>query len=96
MAEEAFERKLALLRACWTYFDETYPRVSAELRKGQRGSGRDRDQIVRHTYGSESEFARKIGIRDDPERTPEGLRVYREDYQNAIRALNGEGKPART
>ncbi len=96
MSEEACERKLALLRACWSYFDDTHPRVSAELQKGPRGGGRDRDLIVRHTYGAETEYARKVGIREEPERTPAGLRIYREDFQNAIRALNAEGKPART
>ncbi len=96
MSEQECERKLALLRACWAYFDDTHPRVSAELQKGPRGGGRDRDKIVRHTYGAETEYARKIGIRDEPEQTPESLRIYREDFQNAIRTLNAEGKPART
>jgi hypothetical protein len=98
MTEAEGERKLALMRACWTYFDETWPRISPELRKGPRGGGRDRDQIVWHTYGSELEFAGRIGlsVELDAIRSPEGLRDYRQAYQGAIRACNAEGRPARS
>jgi hypothetical protein len=98
MTEAECERKLAILRACWTYFDDTWPRVSEKLRKGPRGGGKDRDRVVRHTYGSEEEYARKIGVRWEPAvmRDPNRLRVYRETLLDAIRAHNAEGKPART
>jgi len=43
MSEAACERKIALLRASWTYFDDVASRVSAELRQGPRGGGRDRE-----------------------------------------------------
>jgi hypothetical protein len=71
------------------------PRISAELRKGPRGGGRDRDQIVRHTYGSEAEFAKRIGVVWEPEvmRDPERLVTYRETCQDAIRAHNAARKP---
>ena len=46
------ERKIALLRASWAYFDDVAARVSDELRKGPRGGGRDRDRIVRHANGA--------------------------------------------
>ncbi len=46
MTEPECERKVALLRASWTYFDEVAGRVSPELRKGPRGGGRDRDEII--------------------------------------------------
>ena len=63
MSEAACERKIALLRASWTYFDDVASRVSAELRKGPRGGGRDRDKIVRHANGAEiHEFATKVGV----------------------------------
>src|SRR6476469_3837767 len=42
MSSEELERELALMRACWVFFDETRARVSAELRTGPRGGGRDR------------------------------------------------------
>src|SRR3954453_9630475 len=49
MEDTELERKIALLRACWDFFDATAARVSAEMRKGPRGGGRERDEIVRHT-----------------------------------------------
>jgi hypothetical protein len=100
MADAELDRKLALLQACWTYFDDVAARVSAEMRKGPRGGGRDRDVIIRHTIRTESEdFAKKVGLRI-PQRaalTPEGLRQHRETYVAAMRAYNaGEGKRMRS
>ncbi len=64
MSEAECERKLALLQASWEFFDEVSGRVSAELRKGPRGGGRDRDQIIGHTFGCEREqFAVKVGVK---------------------------------
>jgi hypothetical protein len=93
------ERRLDLLRACWAYFDDTAARVSAELRPQPRGGGRFREQIIRHVYANEPEqFSRKIELRTPREvvLTPDGLATHRQEYLDAIRAYNAEGKPART
>jgi hypothetical protein len=93
------ERRLELLRACWAYFDDTAARVSHELRPGPRGGGWSRDQIIRHTYANEPEqFSRKIEVRTPREvvLTPEGLATHRQEFLDAIRAYNAEGRPART
>jgi hypothetical protein len=93
------ERRLDLLRACWAYFDDVAGRVSRELRPGPRSAGRSRDQIIRHTYGTEpDQFSRKVGVRTelDVVLTPDGLAAHRRAYVDAIRAYNAEGKPART
>ncbi len=85
------DRAIALLEACWSYFDGVAARVSAEMRKGPRGGGRDRDRIVRHAIRTESEdFARKVGIRipEEAALTPDGLREHRTSYVAAIRAYN--------
>lgn len=92
------ERKIALLQACWAYFDDVAARVSAEMRKGPRGGGRDRDTIIRHTIRTESEdFARKVGM-VVPERgalAPGALAPYRSAYIEAMRAYQrGETKKA--
>jgi hypothetical protein len=64
MSAVELDRKIGLLQACWAYFDDVAERVSAELRKGPRGGGRDREQIVRHTVRNESEdFAKRLGLR---------------------------------
>lgn len=98
MSEPECERKIALLQASWIFFDEVSHRVSAELRKGPRGGGRDRDQIISHTYGTERDFAKKIGV-VTPQGvmlTPDDLREHREAYVHAIREYNAESKSART
>jgi hypothetical protein len=64
MDDIELDRKIGLLRACWAYFDAVAARVSPAMRKGPRGGGRDRDQIIRHTIRTESEeFAKRLGLR---------------------------------
>jgi hypothetical protein len=98
MSGEDLDRELRLMRACWAFFDHVRSRVSAELQKGPRGGGRDRDQIVRHTVAAEQDWARKLGIRTPHGATPtdEGLDKYRDAYCDAIRSFHSQGKMART
>ena len=101
MSEAECERKLALLRACWAYFDDVASHVSAELRKGPRGGGRDRDRIVRHANGAEIvEFAKKVGVITAPDawQNPnrDKLRAHRDAFCAAIREYNARGAAART
>jgi hypothetical protein len=95
---EELERDLTLLQASWTFFDAVRSRVSAEMQKGPRGGGRDRDRIVRHTLYAELDMAMKVGLRtpEDELLTDEGLRAHRDAYCAAVRAFHAEGKPART
>jgi hypothetical protein len=69
------------------------------LKKGPRGGGRDRDDILNHTYGTErTQMAVKVGVRT-PQGvmlTPEGLARHREEYLAAFREYNAEGRKART
>jgi hypothetical protein len=98
MAGEALERELRLMRACWAFFDDVRSRVSAEMQRGPRGGGRDRDQIVRHTLATEQDWAKKLGVLTPQGAilTDEGLNAHREAYCTAIRALHSQGKwPAR-
>ena len=97
MSEAACERKIALLRATWATFDDVASRVSPELRKGPRGGGRERDEIVRHVNGAEIvEHAPKVGIRTPLEARldPEALRAHREAFCAAIREFNARGPAA--
>lgn len=93
-------RKIELLRACWGFFDAVAARVSADMLKGPRGGGRDRDQIIRHSLRTESEnFAKRLGLRipEEGALTPQGLRNYREAYVDTMRSYNaGEGKRMRS
>src|SRR5581483_4853014 len=85
------------MQACWAFFDDVRVRVSAEMQKGPRGGGRDRDRIVRHTLFTEHEWERKLGVLtpQDAMLTDEGLKAHRDAYCTAIRAFHSEGKMAR-
>jgi hypothetical protein len=99
LAAADLERRLDLLQACWAYFDELAARVPPGLRPGPRSAGRSRDQIIRHVYYNEPEqFSRKVEVRTplDVVLTPDGRSTHRQEYLDAIRAYNAEGKPART
>ena len=90
------ERGIALLRACWTFFDSVAARVSPEMRAGPRGGGRDRDHIIRHAIRVESEdFARRVGLRiaEGEALMPGALPGYREAYVGAVRAYNAGEVP---
>jgi hypothetical protein len=97
MTEAECERKIALLRAAWTTFDGVAARVSPELRKGPRGGGRERDEIIRHVNGSEiHEFAPKVGVKVPLETRGDAkaLRAYRDAFVAAIREHCSRGRSA--
>jgi hypothetical protein len=100
MGDAELDRKITLLRACWEHFDAVGSGVSEELRKGPRGGGRERDEIIRHVIRVESlDFAKRLGLREaeDSALTPKGLRDYRDEYVATMRAYNaGEGKRMRS
>src|SRR6476469_6911796 len=58
------DRRLGLLQACWTYFDDVAAAAPEELRPGPRSAGRSRDQIIRHViYNEPEQFSRKVEVR---------------------------------
>ncbi len=91
------ERELALMVACWAYFDDVAARVSPTLRKGPRGGGRDRDQIINHTFGVERDWASGFGVATPQGAmlTPDGLATHRDAYREGIRTLHREGRMAK-
>lgn len=98
MSNEALERELTLMQACWAFFDDVRSHVSAEMQRGPRGGGRDRDHIVRHTLAVELDWRKKLGLStpQDAVLTDEELNAHRDTYCTAIRALHAGGKPARS
>jgi len=56
-------RLSSLVVAAWGVFDAVVASSPAELRKGPRGGGRDRDQMVDHVLGAEVAYASKIGVK---------------------------------
>ena len=83
-----------LLEACWTYLDRVVARAPAELRKGPRGGGRDRDVMFDHVLGAEMEYAKRIGVRlKQPDgRDNAGVRGFRKAILAGIEDPNPDGK----
>jgi hypothetical protein len=66
-ADKADAARLArLVEAAWTIFDRVAAGAPADLRKGPRGGGRDRDKMIGHVVEADSAYAREIGIRQKP------------------------------
>ena len=99
MPEDELERKLALLQAAWSHFDDVAARVSPEMRKGPRGGGRNRDEIIRHALGWErADLVKRVGVRWRARRSDDAGRAsasHRDEYVAALRTYNAEGRMAR-
>jgi len=57
------ERRARIVEAAWTVFARVVASAPAELRKGPRGGGRDRDKMVGHVIEAEAAYAREMGIK---------------------------------
>jgi hypothetical protein len=87
------DRLTGLLEACWTAFDRVVAGAPAQLRKGPRGGGRDRDGIADHVREAERAYCAKAGARTPP-RT--AWSVQRQGLAAALRAGSpGAAWPAR-
>ena len=94
LAKEA-EAGVAILAASWAALDLTVSTAPEELRKGPRGGGRDRDEVLDHVVEAEVAYARKIGIRH---RTPDSSdlvarETLRRDILAVLGAPSGGGPP---
>jgi hypothetical protein len=65
-------RLASIVEAAWTTFDRVRAGAPAELRKGPRGGGRDRDKMASHVLEADWYYARELGLKhkapspDDP------------------------------
>ncbi|MDQ3809377.1 MAG: hypothetical protein M3336_03715 [Chloroflexota bacterium] len=87
---EQAERLATLVAAAWVVFDEVAAVAPAELRKGPRGGGRDRDQVVDHVLAADTAYARNLGLKHrQPARGDEAaIATLRQDMLAAL------GKPS--
>jgi hypothetical protein len=61
------ERLADLVEASWKVLGRVVAKAPAELRKGPRGGGRDRDKVVEHVVAAEESYARQVGVKEkDP------------------------------
>ena len=72
------ERLASLVEATWTVFDKVVKASPAELRKGPRGGGRDRDKMVAHVVEAEAAYFRKVGVKDGRDAFLDALRAARQ------------------
>ena len=63
MFAAALDWLAGLLAGSWRVFDEVVASAPAQLRKGPRGGGRDRDAVPDHVREAERTYARRIGVR---------------------------------
>lgn len=90
----AADRLARLVAAAWADFDGIVAAAPAELRKGPRGGGRDRDKIVAHVLDAEGAYIRKLGLRTPP--PAPGDRAAIETHRAAILKILGrptDGSP---
>jgi plasmid stabilization system protein ParE len=85
------DRICALLAASWKLFDDAVSKAPAELRKGPRGGGRDRDKIVDHIIDAESGYTPRLGLKlKTPSRDDKAaVQATRKTILDAIRASAG-------
>lgn len=84
VSAEAAEREVAIVEAAWAYLDQVVAGAPAELRKGPRGGGRDRDKVDTHCREADEAYARELGIR------PSDVASPGEDKRPAVRAAVSE------
>jgi hypothetical protein len=91
----AAARIAGLVGGCWEVFDRIVAQTPAELRKGPRGGGRDRDTMVDHVLATEAAYARKLGVRHRPPALGDGVAVkaLRHDLL-AVLSQASDGAPA--
>jgi hypothetical protein len=68
-------RLVRLVEAAWATLATIAAGAPAELRKGPRGGGRDRDKLVAHVVEAESYYAREVGVRVHPPDATDGAAV---------------------
>ena len=81
---ETADQQAALVAACWQHLDAVAATAPAQLRKGPRGGGRDRDTIVRHVLDAEVAYARKIGLRVPAPGDPAQQDAFRADLLTTL------------
>jgi hypothetical protein len=87
-------RQVELMRAAWAVLDAVAKASPAELRKGPRGGGRDRDKMLDHVLGAEAAYARKLGVKHpQPDLgDTKAVKALRDDLSGVLRGAS-DGSP---
>jgi hypothetical protein len=87
------KRLATLVQAAWAYLDDVIAGAPADLHKGPRGGGRDRDAVFDHVIAAETAYARKLGVRHKEPHDREEIVAVRAGIIEAISAARA-GEPA--
>jgi hypothetical protein len=89
-------RQVELMRAAWAVLDQVARASPAELRKGPRGGGRDRDKMLDHVLGAEAAYARQVGIkRPQPEvGDRKAIKALRDELAEALGRASDGSRPS--
>lgn len=93
-APKEAQRIVSLVESSWNFLADVYDATPAELRKGPRGGGRDRDKMYDHVIGAEASYGRQIGVKvkqpaiDDVE----AINAMRDELVAALLANKTESK----
>jgi len=85
-------RLAAIVEAAWATFDDVAASAPAELRKGPRGGGRDRDKMVDHVNEADWYYAKELGIRMPPPTSRAGTEALRAAMLDVLRRPS-DGSP---
>jgi acyl-CoA thioesterase FadM len=88
-------RQVELMRAAWAVLDKTAKASPAELRKGPRGGGRDRDKMLAHVLGAEAAYARQVGIKLPPPEVGDrkAIKALRDELAEALGGASDGSRP---
>jgi hypothetical protein len=85
-------RLAALLEAAWAALHEVAAHAPAELRKGPRGGGRDRDRVLEHVEEAHGGYRGPMGVRLPPPLTADRNRAIRGAMLEILR-VPSDGTP---
>jgi hypothetical protein len=85
-----------LVVASWAVLDSVAKASPAQLRKGPRGGGRDRDKMLQHVISAEAAYARKMDVKHKEPALGDttAIRALRKDIVDVLRAARS-GDPLR-
>jgi hypothetical protein len=87
-------RLASIVAAAWRTLDRVAAGAPAELRKGPRGGGRDRDSILAHVIDADGAYARELGRKLGGVMVgdADAIAAYREEMLGVLRAPS-DGTP---
>jgi hypothetical protein len=88
-------RQVELMRGAWALLDKVVKASPAELRKGPRGGGRDRDKMLDHVLGAEAAYARQVGVKRPAPQVGDrkAIKALRDDLAEALGGASDGSRP---